>query len=152
MANRKKDSVIGFDPLAWMKETSHESSISSHEPTPTTDDSQPAMEVSNRPSTSATHDPRLATDDLPSAVQLGDTLTIEHVSDMHADLVRRLGAKVVVLEAGALTRVDTAGLQLLAAFIRTAENHGTRVEWRAPQSTLHEAARRIGLDGALRLA
>ena len=139
MASKKKDSVIGFDPLAWMKEASRESGVVSPESKP--------RESGGSPST---HDSRLSTHD--SVVALGDTLTIEQVGAVHAELAGRLGEKQLLLDAGSLTRVDTAGLQLLAAFIHTAESRGACVEWRAPQPALREAARPIGLEGALRLS
>lgn len=146
----KKKGTIGFDPLAWMKE-SRQSSVVSRPSTPTTDDPRPTTQAVSHPPTPKTDDRRLATDDSPSAVQLGDILTIEQSAAMHAELGRHLGAKSVVLDAGSLTRVDTAGLQLLTAFIRTAEGCGARVEWRAPRPALRESARRLGLEGALRL-
>jgi len=142
MADTKKD-VIGFDPLAWMKEPSAESGVRGAEGKMGASDAK--VSASDSPH-SALH-----TSDPPSAVQLGETLTIEQAATMHAELGRRLGAKNVVLDAGRLTRVDAAGLQLLAAFLRAAEGHGTGVEWRAPQPALRESARRLGLEGALRL-
>jgi anti-anti-sigma regulatory factor len=138
----KKKGTIGFDPLAWMKGPSLESKAkTTHGAGVPTPDSGPQ-----------TPDSILRTPDSPSAVQLGDSLTIEQSAAMHAELGRHLGAKNVVLDAGSLTRVDTAGLQLLTAFMRAAEGRGARVEWRAPQPALRESARRLGLEGALRLA
>ena len=135
----KKKGTIGFDPLAWMKGPSLEST-------------EPSLESGVRSLESKakmTHGAGVPTPD--SVVVLGDSLTIEQSAAMHAELGRHLGAKNVVLDAGSLTRVDTAGLQLLTAFIRAAEGRGARVEWRAPQAALRESARRIGLEGALRL-
>ncbi len=152
MADKKKAS-IGFDPLAWMKDDgrqseqdSRQSSVVSRQSTLT-----PTTQADSHPSVAKTDDRRPATDDSPSAVQLGDSLTIEQVGALHADLSGRLGETHLVLDAGSLTRVDTAGLQLLTSFIRTAEGRGARVEWRAPQPALRESARRLGLEGALRL-
>ena len=155
MADKKKGS-IGFDPLAWMKggddgrqsgEDSCQSSVVSRQ----SEQSSRQSSVDSRPSTEKTDDLRPATVDSPGAIALGDILTIEQSAAMHAELGRHLGAKNVVLDAGSLTRVDTAGLQLLTAFIRAAEGRGARVEWRAPQAALRESARRLGLEGALRL-
>jgi len=158
MADKKKGS-IGFDPLAWMKggddgrqsgEDSCQSSVVSRQSTST-----PTTQADSHPSAAKTDDLRPATVDAPAtpgAIALGDCLTIEHAAAMHAELGRHLGTKNVVLEAGNLTRIDTAGLQLLTAFVRAAEGRGARVEWRAPQAALRESARRLGLEGALHLS
>jgi len=146
MADKKKAS-IGFDPLAWMKggsgpaESAREAKVESR---------APAEAV--HPIRTAAQANRAAAKASPGAIALGDSLTIEQVGAMHAELSGRLGEKHLVLDAGSLTRVDTAGLQLLTAFLRAAEGHGACVEWRAPQPALRECARRIGLEGALRLS
>lgn len=140
---KKNDNVIGFDPLVWMKDDSQQSSVDSRPSIPTTDDSQPTTQaVSRQPTT---------TDDSPSTVQLGESLTIEQATAMHIELGRHLHAKSVVLEAGALQRMDAAGLQLLAAFVRTAQARGVLVEWRSPAPVLCAAARHLGLGTVLRL-
>jgi anti-anti-sigma regulatory factor len=143
----KKKGAIGFDPLAWMKgdsapaEMVREPKAESHAPAATVSNRQPAVQET-KPAVQAP----------PGSIALGDSLTIEQVGAVHADLAGRLNEKHLVLDAVSLTRIDTAGLQLLMAFIRDAEGRGARVEWRAPPPALRESARRIGLEGALRLA
>lgn len=90
--------------------------------------------------------------DSTDVIALGEMLTIEQVGAMHAELGRHLDAKNMALEAGALQRVDAAGLQLLTAFVRAAENRGARLEWRSPTAALRDGARRLGLVDALRLS
>src|SRR5689334_13826587 len=60
-------------------------------------------------------------------------------------------ASVVELTAEALARVDTAGLQLLAAFVRDARAHHKDIRWVSPSATLIAAAGRLGLTGGLGL-
>lgn len=146
MADKKKN-AIGFDPLAWMKggsepvATVREPKVGSRAPEKTVCNVQPVAQENN-PAASASM----------GTIALGDSLTIEQVGALYADLTGRLNEKHLVLDAGSLTRVDTAGLQLLTAFVRAVEGRGARVEWRAPQPALRECARRIGLEGALRLS
>lgn len=146
MADKKKN-AIGFDPLAWMKSgsepaaTVHEPKVESRAPEKTACNVQPAAQE-NKPAATVSM----------GTIALGDSLTIEQVGALYADLTGRLGEMHLVLDAGSLTRIDTAGLQLLTAFVRAAEGRGARVEWRAPQPALRECARRIGLEGALRLS
>ena len=146
MADKKK-SAIGFDPLAWMKggsepaATVREPKVESRAPEESVCNVQPAARE-NKPAATASM----------GTIALGDSLTIEQVGALYADLTGRLGEMHLVMDAGSLTRIDTAGLHLLAAFMRAAEGRGARVEWRAPQPALRECARRIGLEGALRLS
>ena len=140
---RKKDGIIGFDPLAWMKEPGPESGAAS--PAPVT----PRPAAVERVTAPAAPTPE--TTESPDVVVLGDRLTIEQAAAMHAELGRHLGATSIVLEAGALQRIDAAGLQLLTAFMGAAEGRGARVEWRAPSAALHDAACRLGLATALHL-
>ncbi len=57
----------------------------------------------------------------------------------------------VTLDAGAVERIDTAALQLLAAFIRDRRLAGRPVEWRAVSDVLSCAARVLGMDVMLSL-
>lgn len=145
MAGGKKGSVIGFDPLAWMKDDGRSSPVVSRPSAPATDDPVPTVQVDQGPSAS-----RIA--DAPGTVALGEALTIEQVGTLHVELGRQLGRGQVILDAGGLQRIDAAGLQLLAAFVRTAAGRGARIEWRSPTATLRDAVRRTGLAPALRLA
>jgi ABC-type transporter Mla MlaB component len=58
----------------------------------------------------------------------------------------------VMLDASAVERIDTATLQLLAAFVATRAGAGRVVRWRLPSESLVHAADRLGLHTALRLA
>lgn len=123
----KKKSSIGFDPLAWMK------------------DSRQSPE-SGRPSSVGTDDRRPRTED--SVISLGDSLTIADVAARHAEWKQTLAAGgPIEVDAGALKTVDTAALQLLAALARD-----FAFSWRgAPSEALRHGAGRLGLQTLLRL-
>ena len=57
----------------------------------------------------------------------------------------------VTLDITALQRVDTAGLQVITAFIRERAGHGRAVEWQGTAPALATAARLLGLTSLLRL-
>ncbi len=141
MTTRKKGSVIGFDPLAWMKDPSPESGVGSLESKAQTSLGAGVL----------TPDPGPRTPDTPGAVQLGELLTIEQVAAVHAELGRHLHAGTVVLEGGTVKRVDAAGLQLLTAFVRAAESRGKPVQWRSASAAVRDGARHLGLSAALGL-
>lgn len=61
-------------------------------------------------------------------------------------------AATVTLDASAIQRIDTAALQLLAAFVRDRRLAGRAVQWRGAQQTLEPAARLLGMSGMLQLS
>ena len=64
-----------------------------------------------------------------------------------ARLVTRVST--VTLDASAVTRVDTASLQLLVAFVQDRRKRGREVVWRNVAPAFHEAADLLGLSAAL---
>jgi ABC-type transporter Mla MlaB component len=57
----------------------------------------------------------------------------------------------VTLDATALQRIDTAGLQLITAFVRDRTGQGRTVEWQGTAPVLTTAAQLLGLASVLRL-
>lgn len=58
-------------------------------------------------------------------------------------------AKALVLDASGVQRIDTAALQLIAAFCRAARDAGLPVQWRDASPVLRDAAALLGLEEAL---
>lgn len=57
----------------------------------------------------------------------------------------------ITLDITALQRIDTAGLQVLTAFIRERAGNGRTVEWRGTAPALTSAAQLLGLTSLLKL-
>jgi ABC-type transporter Mla MlaB component len=57
----------------------------------------------------------------------------------------------VLLDAAAVVRIDTAALQLLAAFVRDRRLAGGPVQWLGVSQELTDAARLLGMDAMLAL-
>jgi ABC-type transporter Mla MlaB component len=78
--------------------------------------------------------------------------TIAESAPLQADLSRLLDKDApVTLDANELQRIDTAGMQVIAAFVRERNANGRQVEWRNPPPTLLSAARLLGLGALLGL-
>jgi anti-anti-sigma regulatory factor len=149
MARKKTGNVIGFDPLAWMKNTSRESRVASRESTEGNRESGVVSRESKaKEAVPPTQHSALSTHD---SIRLGESLTIDHARSLHESLAPLLDKREVVLDAGGVGRVDTAGLQVLAAFVRALEGRGAAVRWRAPTEALQQGARRLDVAGILRL-
>jgi ABC-type transporter Mla MlaB component len=84
---------------------------------------------------------------------LGEQCTLAEAESLKGALIRLLEEpRPVVVEIAALRRVDTAGLQLLAAFVRDRRAAGRQVEWRGRAPALDAAAAVLDLRDLLELA
>lgn len=78
--------------------------------------------------------------------------TIADVEGLKNDLAKLLDeSEVVTLDINAVQRVDTAGLQVIATFIRERESNGHQVQWRGHAPALASAAKLLGLGELLKL-
>ena len=57
----------------------------------------------------------------------------------------------VTLDIAALQRIDTAGLQVITAFVRERAGHDRTVEWQGTAPVMTTAAQLLGLTTLLRL-
>jgi anti-anti-sigma regulatory factor len=86
------------------------------------------------------------------SVCLPAMLTIVEVGELHAVLEGALQAGLpVALDGSPVESVDGAGLQLLAGFVKSAEEVSLPVGWRGASERLRQAAAIVGLDRVLRL-
>ncbi len=85
-------------------------------------------------------------------LRLYPTCTFREVADLHFLL---LGADATVepfrIDAGAVERIDTAGLQLLVSFARARSAAGGTMEWSATSEEFLRCAYRLGLSQLLSL-
>jgi ABC-type transporter Mla MlaB component len=78
--------------------------------------------------------------------------TVADASSLKSELAKLLDdTGVVTLDIGAVQRIDTAGLQLLATFVRERESHGRQVQWQGNAPSLATAAQLLGLGALLKL-
>jgi anti-anti-sigma regulatory factor len=87
-----------------------------------------------------------------SPLRLGST-TIRNVTAFQAELAERLDESgAVQIDGSGVERIDTATLQLLAAFVRDMRTDGRTVEWVECSAALRRAANSLGLESALSLS
>lgn len=83
---------------------------------------------------------------------LGADCTVAQADALKSALASRVAETgPVTLEVSALQRIDTAGLQLLAAFVRDRRAAGRAVAWGGRASALETAAQLLGLHHMLEL-
>jgi phospholipid transport system transporter-binding protein len=78
--------------------------------------------------------------------------TIRTINSLQTELAERLDESgAVQIDCTAVDRVDTAGLQLLAAFVRELRAESRSIEWVGCSDALKKAAQALGLGVALGL-
>ncbi|MDE2049706.1 MAG: STAS domain-containing protein [Gammaproteobacteria bacterium] len=86
------------------------------------------------------------------SLTLAAQCTVAEAESLKSELARRLDESgPVTLDVSALQRIDTAALQLLAAFVRDRRTAGRAVEWRGKAAALDTAAGLLGLNVTLEL-
>ena len=87
------------------------------------------------------------------AVALPEECGIASAAKLQAALLKRLGdGASVKIDASAVQRVDSAGLQVLAAFARDRRAAGRDIEWVGVPESLADAASLLSLTDALGLS
>ena len=78
--------------------------------------------------------------------------TVADASSLKSALAKLLEESgVVTLDISAVQRIDTAGLQVIATFVRERESQGRQVQWQGHAPVLTNAARLLGLGELLKL-
>jgi len=78
--------------------------------------------------------------------------TVADASSLKTGLAKLLvESGTVTLDISAVQRIDTAGLQVIATFVRERELHGRQVQWRGHAPALSAAAQLLGLSALLKL-
>jgi len=78
--------------------------------------------------------------------------TVADASSLKTGLAKLLEQPgIVTLDIGAVQRIDTAGLQVIATFIRERESHGRQVQWHGHAPALSAATKLLGLAALLKL-
>lgn len=85
-------------------------------------------------------------------IVLPANLSIAEIETVYGDISSRLSEEGPIdLDAGAVERIDTAGVQLLLALIREGERNKRPTRWTATSDALLNCAEILGLKTALGL-
>jgi len=91
-------------------------------------------------------------DPASNTLALAAECTVSDAGSLKESLAALLNEpQAVTLDVTALQRIDTAGLQLITAFVRERAGHGRPVEWQGTAPVLATAAQLLGLTSLLKL-
>ncbi|MES2604904.1 MAG: STAS domain-containing protein [Pseudomonadota bacterium] len=87
----------------------------------------------------------------PARVQLPARLQINNLDGLYAELCSLVTSKKphVIMDAGDISLVDSAGVQLLVAFFRSFQAGGGKIEWDNYSVQLYQMADELGISGQL---
>lgn len=77
------------------------------------------------------------------------SLDIAAVSTVATELIRALATGELTIDAGAVVKIDAAGLQLLCAAAAHARTSGTKLDWKNIPAVLEDGAKTLALTEAL---
>jgi anti-anti-sigma factor len=83
-------------------------------------------------------------------LQLAPVLDISEVRNLHKSLSKAMKRKPpLVLDASQVERIDTAAIQILAAFCHSIRESDIEISWHKPSINLRRAAESMGLNTIL---
>ena len=88
-----------------------------------------------------------------ATVKLPATISITETARLRDDLLEIMKVDGgIAIDASQVQRIDTAGLQLLAAFVENANTCKRSLAWWGETAALTEAAERLGLADLMQLS
>ncbi len=143
MTEKDKESLIGYDPLAWMNDETAEAPDAS---------SEPVAEILIPPDTDVqdvnTAEPVAETviESDSSKLSLDATLNIQNVTQLQEKLLSALHAnEQLEIDASAVSSVDTASMQLLVILKQEAIKNNKELVFDFPSDKFIEAAELLGI-------
>lgn len=91
---------------------------------------------------------------MSKSISLPENLTIHQISEHFAEIKRAVAGanSAVQFDAAALDNIDTSGVQMLLAVVKSLNERGVSVSWENQGSGLVDSAKQLGLSQALQLS
>ena len=142
---KKSKSMIGHDPLAWLKDDAEEAEIIEEvKKTPKAKKKSAKKKVAKSKSEKSK-----AKEDNVFEIQSVQDISV--VAKLHEELKKLFKHEKVILDVMNVERIDTTSLQLLYAFILEAKINNVEVAWRSPSEAMTNSANLLGMEDALQL-
>ncbi|TPQ28148.1 lipid asymmetry maintenance protein MlaB [Methylomonas koyamae] len=158
MAENGENSLIGYDPLAWMRTLGPEEQAAEAMPAALPADGEDALTSVTEAADTIVSD-TASTDQLSESVPqtsakgslaLEPLLNIQGVADLHQNLMQMLSRyDAIDIDASAVASIDTSTLQLLVILKRTAAGLQKVVAIDFPSDKFIEAAELLGVSEML---
>lgn len=152
MAKQKK-SMIGLDPLAWLKDEAEDAEVIEKNTAVKKTKSKKKTAAKKTKSKKSVKEKASKTKKTDEDVvfEIQAVQDISSVSAIHSELKELLSNENIIFDGKQVERIDGASLQLIYAFVEEARIKGIKVSWRSPSEVLRNNAKLLGLEDALQL-
>ena len=143
---KKTKSMIGHDPLAWLKDDTEEEKIVEEAistPEPEKKATKKSKSKSQPVETEADNDEKV--------FEFKSIQDISVVAGLHEQLKKLFSHKKVIMDVSNIERIDTASLQVLYAFIEEVKVNDVEIAWRSPSEAMITSVRLLGMEEVLQL-
>ena len=141
---KKSKSMIGHDPLAWLKDDAEDAEITEVEEKPV----KKAKSKKKASKKTAAKGKKAASD---TVFEIQAVQDISSVAELHEEMKKLFSNEKLILDGEQVERIDAASLQLIFAFIQEAKVSNVDVVWRSPSEALSHSAKLLGMEDALQL-
>ena len=146
---KKSKSMIGHDPLAWLKEDAEDAEIIEEV------ESKPkAKKKASKKTAAKSKAPKAKTkaEAEDNVFEIQSVQDISSVAELHEKLKDLFKHEKVIMDVSNVDRIDAASLQLLYSFIEEAKVNNVEVAWRSPSEAMTNSVNLLGMEEALQLS
>ena len=144
---KKSKSMIGHDPLAWLKDDAEDAEITEVEEKPVT---KAKKKTAKKTATKKTAAKGKKTES-DTVFEIQAVQDISSVTELHEEMKKLFKNEKVIIDGQQIERIDAASLQLILSFIQEAKVNNVDVVWRSPSEALSNSAKLLGMEDALQL-
>jgi len=142
---KKSKSMIGHDPLAWLKDDAEDAEI--------IEEVKSKPKAKKKATRKKSSKPKADEVDIDDKVfELQSVQDISAVAELHEELKTLFKHEKVILDVSNIERIDTTSLQLLYAFIEEAKVNNVEVAWRSPSEAMTNSVNLLGMEEVLHLS
>ena len=146
---KKTKSMIGHDPLAWLKDDAEDAEITEVEEKPVKQAKSKKKATKKKNAKSKSEKSNDVSDDYVFEIQ--SVQDISSFSEIHEEMKTLFKNEKVILSAENVERIDAASLQLILSFIGEAQINNVDIAWRSPSDAISNSAKLLGMEEALQL-
>lgn len=149
---KKNKTMIGHDPLAWLKDDAEDTSVSEADENTAGKEKKKKKTVTKKATAKASTKEKSGkskNDDVVFEIQA--VQDISTVAEVYKELKNLFSNKKIILDGDNIERIDGASLQLFYLFIEEAKVKNIEVAWRSPSEPLSKSAGLLGMKEALLL-
>ena len=143
---KKSKSMIGHDPLAWLKDDAEDADITEVE-----EKSVTKAKAKNKTAVTKAKAEKAQDTASESVFEIQAVQEISSVTEVHEQMKKLFKNNKVILNGENVERIDAVSLQLILSFIQEAKINDVEVSWNSPSIAISNSAKLLGMEDVLQL-